>query len=147
MSPLSDSPAAPATSYLGGGALEFIFILIVFFCILLAAYAVTRLVGRRAGGRMKSRLIEVVDTLGIGADAQLLVVKVGDELFLASKSQKNVALLTKLELTPGAAGAFADRAPGFAGGFRAVLEGKLSRARPLGEKPAAPGGDSGSNPE
>ena len=82
-----------------------------------------------------------MDALGIGADAQLMIVKVGGEVFLASKSQKQISLLTKLELTPEEIESGAVQPTGFADNFRTVLEGQLSRARPLWGKPSgAPGG-------
>ncbi|MCL2058740.1 MAG: flagellar biosynthetic protein FliO [Oscillospiraceae bacterium] len=114
----------------GGGIFEILFILIVFVCILFLAYVATRFIAKRASGRMKSRHIEIVDTLSVGADAQLLVVKVGGEVFLASKSQKQISLLTKLALTSLDIQESAAQTPGFADSFRTVLEGKLSRARP-----------------
>jgi flagellar protein FliO/FliZ len=112
-------------SVLGGSFFEIVFILIVFVCILFLAYVVTRFVAGRASGRLKSRHIEVADTLSVGTDAQLLIVKVGGEYFLVSKSQKQFAFLTKLELTSGDMEEAAVQTTGFAGSFRSVLEGKL----------------------
>ena len=78
--------------------------------------------------------MEIIDTLAIGADAQLLVVKAGEEFFLVSKSQKQLSLLTKLELSLENTTDNGIHAPGFTESFRAVLEGKLSRARLLRDK-------------
>ena len=118
-----------AASSWGGGVFEILFILIVFFCILFLAYISTRFVAKRSSGRMKSRYIEIVDSLGVGADTQLLIVKAGGEFFLAAKSQKQISLLTKLALTADELQDVANSAPNFADSFRAVLEGKLARVR------------------
>jgi flagellar protein FliO/FliZ len=126
--PAGPSGAAPASW--GGGIFEIFFILIVFFCILFLAFVVTRFVAKRAGGRLRSRRMEVMDTLAIGADAQLLIIKAGAEYFLAAKSQKQLSLLTKLELSDADFAEEEERVPGFAGGFRSILEGKLSRSLP-----------------
>ena len=131
---MSDEAAPLISPPRGGGVLEILFLLIVFFLIVVSAYFVTRFVAGRASGRFKSRHMEVVDTLGLGADAQLLLVKAGAEFFLVSKSQKHISLVTKLENAPELTEANAVPAQGFAGGFRAVLEGKLSRAGILKEK-------------
>ena len=142
MTPLPFDEDAAASSW-GGGVFEILFILIVFFCILFLAYVVTRFIAKRSSGRMKSRYIEIVDSLGIGADAQLLIVKAGGEFFLAAKSQKQISLLTKLELTADALQDGANGAPNFADSFRAVLESKLSRARARHDSGAANGNDPG----
>ena len=122
-------PVNASVATLGGGAVEIVFILIVFFCILLLAYAVTRFIAKRVAGRLKSRYLEVIDTLAVGADAQLLIVKAGEEIFLAAKSQKHISLLSKLDLDIEDTREGAGPAPGFAESFRTVLEGKLSLVR------------------
>lgn len=121
-----------------GGALEIFFILIVFFGILLMAYYFTRFMAKRSAGRMKSRYMEVVDIIGIGAESQILLIKAGGEFFLISKTQKQLALLTKLEMKPEDLQEDAAKAPfGLADGFRAVLEGKLGRANAKTRKSSA----------
>jgi len=127
-SPVNAAVAAVSPAW-DGGVFEILFILIVFICILFLAYIVTRFIGKRSSGRLKSRYMEVVDTLGIGAETQLLIVKVGGELFLTSKNQKQISQLVKLEMTAGDLQEETNRLPGFAESFRSVLESKLSRAR------------------
>jgi len=136
---------AAAGSVWDRGIFEILFIFIVFFCILFLAYFVTRFVAKRAAGRLKSRYIEVVDSLAVGADAQILIIKAGEELFLAAKSQKQITLLTKLALSPSDVQDAAPQSAGFAENFRSVLEGKLGRALPQGfktgrDKPEPPKG-------
>jgi flagellar biogenesis protein FliO len=124
---LSARPAIIASVVPDGGVFEILFIAIVFFCIIFLAYAVTRIVAKRAAGRMKSRHMEVVDNLAVGADSQLLIVKAGEEIFLAAKSQKQLPLLTKLQLTPEEIAEAAAGSPGLAASFRRILESKLGR--------------------
>jgi len=127
---LSRAEGESTSSAWGGGIFEILFLLLVFVCILFLAYVVTRFFASRSVGRMKSRHIEIVDTLAIGADAQIMVIKAGDEYFLASKSQKQLSIFSKLELTPDDVREAAAQTGGFAGGFRSILEGKLGLAQP-----------------
>jgi len=124
-SPANTDEYFSASPSWGGGVFEILFILIVFICILFLAYIVTRFVANRAVGRLRSRHMEVVDTLAIGGDSQLMVVKIGGEYLLISKSQKLLTFLTKLELTPEELEEAAAQPAGFAENFRTVLEGKL----------------------
>ena len=127
---LSPAEAESSASAWGGGIFEILFLLLVFICILFLAYVVTRFVARRSVGRIKSRHIEIIDTLAVGADAQLMVIKAGGEYFLASKSQKLLTIFSKLELTPEDVREAAVQTGGFAGGFRSILESKLGFAQP-----------------
>ena len=143
-----DAPLLAAAEW-DNSIFEIIFILIVFFCILFLAYVVTRFIAKRASGRMKSHHIEIVDTLAMSADTQLLIAKVGEEFFLVSKSQKQLSLLTKLALTAEDISGGGVQAPGFADSFKTVLESKLSRAKlqrnkRAGEEGGSSGGSGGS---
>jgi flagellar protein FliO/FliZ len=110
----------------GGGILEFLFLLIVFFGIILLAYFATRFIARRASGRMKSRYMEILDNIGIGTDSQLLIVKAGGEYFLVAKSQKQLSLLTKLDISPESIRVDAVMPGSFTDSLRAALGGKFS---------------------
>ena len=135
--------ASSASSVWGGGIFEILFILIVFVCILFLAYVVTRFIAKRSSGRLKSRHMEVVDSLAVGADSQLLIIKAGDEYFLTSKTQKQIVMLAKLALTAEDTQDSAVRSTGFADSFRSVLESKLSRAKPQRDKTADSDNDGG----
>ena len=96
-------------------------------CVVLLAYFATRLTARRASQRLKSRCMEVVDTLGVAPDAQIVLVRAGGEYFLLAKAQKQLTFLAKLEAEPEGARAEAAKPFGFAGGFRAALESGLAK--------------------
>ena len=129
--------AGQTPSFWKGGVFEILFILIIFICILFLAYVVTRFVAGRASARYKSRHIEVLDTLSIGADAQLVIFKIGGEFFLASKSQKQFSVFSKLDLAAADFDETAAQTAGFAESFRSVLESKLGL--PLQKRPPQSG--------
>ena len=131
-----------AAAGFAGGAFEILFFIIVFFCILALAYLAAKFVGKRASGRMRGRLLEIVDTLAVGADAQILVVKAGSELFLVSRSAKQISFLTKLDLKPDEIAENEAAAPlSFTESFKAVLESRLSRS----DRPKSGNGGGGQN--
>lgn len=128
-----------------GGVGDILLFVVVFCCILFLAYMASKFVARRAAprGRGRGGRMEIVDSLFVGADAQLIVLKVAGEYFLIAKSAKKLELLAKLDggedggfgAPPGAGGQpFGDgggqgAAPGsFTESFRTLLERKLSRA-------------------
>ena len=81
---------------MGGGALEILFFLLIFAAILFLAYITTKIVAKNSGIRAKSKYMEVVDRLDFGTNSQLLILRVGNESFLVSKTAKGVEFLTKL---------------------------------------------------
>ncbi|MDR1440666.1 MAG: flagellar biosynthetic protein FliO [Clostridiales bacterium] len=112
------------------GAGDILLFAIVFCCILFLAYIVSKLVGKRAQQHGRSRHIEVVDSLFVGADAQLVIVRAADEYFLISKSAKRLEMLAKLDIAAEEAAALAgaEAGAGFAESFKSLLEKKLSMA-------------------
>ena len=125
----------------GGGALEILSLICVFIFIVFLAYAVTRFAAKRASGRLKGRHMEVVDTLAVGVDAQLLLVKAGECYFLLCKSQKQLTLLTKVDGPILSQPEGAEREQSFAESLKAVFEGKLNPVRLLRKDYEANGRD------
>jgi len=74
--------------------LKMIYILIVFFIVLGISYYFSRFIGRRASG--KNRFMKLIETLSLGNDKHLHIIKVCNEYYLISSSQKGICLVDKL---------------------------------------------------
>ncbi|NLD50389.1 MAG: flagellar biosynthetic protein FliO [Clostridiaceae bacterium] len=72
--------------------------IIVFGSILFLAYATTKYIGTKTSNTMKGRYINVLETVQLGLDGKLHLVKVGDEFVLISSSGKNIQMLKTLEI-------------------------------------------------
>ena len=65
--------------------------------ILFLAYVTTRFVGAKYVKNLRGRNISVVETVSIGLDKVLYLVKVGNEYFLISSSGKNINFLSQVD--------------------------------------------------
>lgn len=87
----SEVTGAGSTIY---GILYFIFMTAV---ILGAAYYVTRFIAKRGFGASGNRNIKVVESINLGIDKSLLLVKVGEQYMLLGSTQKNITLLAEID--------------------------------------------------
>lgn len=71
---------------------------IVFGSILFLAFVTTKYIGTKTGNSMKSRHINILETVQLGLDSKLHLVKIGDEFILISSSGKNIQMLKTLKL-------------------------------------------------
>lgn len=71
---------------------------IVFGSILLLAYVTSRFIANKSGTALKGKNISIIETISLGLDSKLHLVKVGDEFMLISVSGKNIQLLTKVNM-------------------------------------------------
>lgn len=71
---------------------------LVFGSILFLAYVTTKYVGKKTNVIMKGKHIKVVETVSLGFDSKLYLVKVADEFMLISSSGKNVKMLKTVEI-------------------------------------------------
>ncbi|MFZ5987428.1 MAG: flagellar biosynthetic protein FliO [Bacillota bacterium] len=72
--------------------------LVVFGSILFLAYATTKYIGTRTSKIMKGKHIDIIETVSLGFDSRLHLVKAGEEFVLISSSGKNVQLLTTVRI-------------------------------------------------
>lgn len=72
---------------------------IVFGSILFLAYATTKYIGNKTGNVMKGRYINIIETVQLGLDGKLHLVKVGEEFILISSAGKNIQVLKTLEIS------------------------------------------------
>ena len=72
--------------------------LIGFGSILFLTYITTRYIGSRANKVARGKYISTVDTVTIGLNKQLHLIKVGEQFVLISSSGKNIEFLTNVTL-------------------------------------------------
>lgn len=85
-------------SGIGEMLISFFVFVIVFGSILFLAYVTARFIGSKSGRSVKGKNINIIETVSLGIDSKLHLVKVGEEFVLISVSGKNVQLLTKVNL-------------------------------------------------
>lgn len=101
-----------------GSFLYFLGILIVFCAILFLAWLTTRLIGKRFQGEQKAKRMRVVETLPLGVDRSLLLVRVGEKHYLLASGRGHMDFMS--EVDPGPAPQEPDAA--VANDFRTLLE-------------------------
>ena len=70
----------------------------VFIFILFMAYYTTRLVAKKAGRMMQGKYIKVIDTISLGSDKKLHLVKVEEKFFVIATFGKNVEYMTEVDI-------------------------------------------------
>lgn len=76
--------------------LKLLYFLLVFGIIISLAYFATRMIGRRVPGGT-GKYMRIVDTLYMGAERALVIVKVKDEYLLMSSSGRGIEIIKELE--------------------------------------------------
>lgn len=79
------------------GVLKFIYFVFICVLILALAYLTTKYIAKKGVSNGKSRNLKIVETLGLGIDKSIMLVKVGEQYFLMANSGKNLTLLTAIE--------------------------------------------------
>jgi flagellar protein FliO/FliZ len=83
--------------------------LLVFAAILFLAYVATRYIGSKTGNTIKGKYISVVESISIGMDKNIHLLKAGEQFILIASSGKNIEFLTTIKIddfgvTPDVAG-------------------------------------------
>lgn len=73
-------------------------VIIIFASILFLAYVTTKYFASRAGKITNGKYMHIVETLFLGKDKYLHLVKVGNEFILVSSSPKGIELLEKVTI-------------------------------------------------
>jgi flagellar biosynthetic protein FliO len=76
--------------------MKILYFVIVFGIIILLAYFSTKVIGKRVSGN-SGKYMRIVDTLFMGADRTLLIVKVKDEYLLMSSSGRGIETVKELD--------------------------------------------------
>lgn len=82
----------------GDMLISFCVFVIVFGSILFLAYVTTKFIGNKSGRATKGKHINIVESVSLGLDLKLHLVKIGDEFVVISASGKNVQMLTKVNM-------------------------------------------------
>lgn len=80
-----------------GGIFGTFYIIFMAAIVLFLAYVATRLVGSKYMKNLKGKNIRVVESISIGIDKVLYLVKIGNQYFLISASGKNINFLSQVE--------------------------------------------------
>lgn len=75
---------------------SFIVYLLILGSILFLAYVITRYIAMKAGRSLRGRNIKIIESVSLGIDRGLFLVKVGKQLFLLSSTNKGIELLTSV---------------------------------------------------
>lgn len=74
--------------------LKLIYLIIIFLIILGASYYLSKYIAKK--NSRKNRLMKLVETLSLGYDKNIHIIKIGEVFFLVSSTQKGINLLDKL---------------------------------------------------
>ncbi len=113
--------------------------LIGFFALLFLTYVTTRYIGQRQLKSMKSKNISVVETIILGTDKRLHLVKAGNSYVLIASTSKSVEFLTTVDLDEGEINEETAAVTDNRFDFRAILEKYSGMYRAKKDKPAVPG--------
>jgi len=75
----------------------FLTILFVLGCVCFLAYVMTKFVGKRSMNIMKSKYMKVVDSLSMGFDRTIYLVKVGQQYVLMYSSTKGFEFICNID--------------------------------------------------
>lgn len=73
------------------------YFLVLFGSIIFLAYISTRFIGVRTSKGLKGKHIKIIDSIVLGIDRQIFLIKVGDQLLLVSSSNKTIQFLTLID--------------------------------------------------
>ncbi len=82
---------------------EVILFLLGFGAILFLTYVTTRYLAGKSGKAMKGKHLSIVETISLGADKRIHLVKAGEKHILISSTSKSIEYLTELEIYVGEA--------------------------------------------
>jgi len=74
-----------------------LFFIIFFAATLFLAYVSTKLLGSKISKGMRGKHLKVIDSIGLGFDKQIHLIKVGEQLLLVSSSNKSLKFMTLLD--------------------------------------------------
>jgi len=90
------------------GPFEVLLYIIALAAVLFLTWVGTRFIAGKASKTMRGKHIEIIETVALGADKKLHLIKAGDAHYLIATASKQVQLIDKIDLRaedPGEAGA------------------------------------------
>ena len=82
---------------MSGQILGLLFFIIFFAATLFLAYVSTKLLGSKVSKGMRGKHLRVIDSIGLGFDKQIHLIKVGEQMLLVSSSNKDLKFMTLLD--------------------------------------------------
>lgn len=76
---------------------QFFFLIVVFIGVLYLAYLSTRFVAKSKINAARGENIKVIESVFVGGQASVQLIKVGEQFFLISASKDNVVFLTEVK--------------------------------------------------
>ncbi|HOQ00970.1 MAG TPA: flagellar biosynthetic protein FliO [Acetivibrio clariflavus] len=114
--------------------ISFLVFAIVFGSIIFLAYVTTKLIANKSGRAMKGKYINIIETVSLGIEGRLHLVKVGEDFVLISVSGKNIQLLSKVNINDYSEEKSSENANSFA--FKEIFEKYLQnfKGKQINEK-------------
>lgn len=72
--------------------------ILVFGSVLFLAYITTKILGNKTAKSMKGTYMEIIETLRLGNDKQLVLVKAGDKFIIMSSSSKGLDFICEVNI-------------------------------------------------
>jgi len=82
----------------GADILRLILMLIGFFSLLFLAYVTTRYIGTRQNKAMQGRHVQIIESISLGADKRIHLIKAGKTYALIATTAKKIEFLTSLDI-------------------------------------------------
>ncbi|MEN2776581.1 flagellar biosynthetic protein FliO [Acetivibrio clariflavus] len=77
---------------------KFLVFAIVFGSIIFLSYVTTKFVANKSGRAMKGKYINIIETVSLGIEGRLHLIRVGEDFILISSSGKNIQMLSKVSI-------------------------------------------------
>ena len=82
---------------MGAQFISLLTILIAVGSVMFLAYVMTKFVGKRSSGMMKSKYMKVIDSLSMGFDKNIYLIQVGEQYVLMHSSVKGFEFICNIE--------------------------------------------------
>lgn len=82
---------------MGAQFISLLTILIAVGSVMFLAYVMTKFVGKRSSGIVKSKYMKVIDTLSFGFDKTIYLVQIGEQFVLMHMSVKGMEFICNIE--------------------------------------------------
>lgn len=82
---------------MGAQFISLLTILIAVGSVMFLAYVMTKFVGKRSSGMIKSKYMKVIDTLSFGFDKTIYLVQIGEQFVLMHMSVKGMEFICNIE--------------------------------------------------
>ena len=82
---------------MGAQFISLLTILIAVGSVMFLAYVMTKFIGKRSSGMMKSKYMKIIDTLSFGFDKNIYLVQIGEQFVLMHMSVKGMEFICNIE--------------------------------------------------